>query len=143
MNLNIHLVDDSLPMPAYQTPGAVGFDLYARENTTIPARSFGLVPSNLIVHVPPGHGFFVFSRSGTPKKKGLIVGNGVGIVDQDYCGPEDEIKILFYNTKDEPVTVERGERCAQGAIIAVAKVDFVKHTPNKTSRGGFGSTGTK
>ena len=141
MDLKIHLIDESLPMPAYQTEGAIGFDLYARETTTIPAKAFGLVPSNLIVHVPAGHGLFIYSRSSTPKKKGLMVGNGVGVIDQDYSGPSDEIKILFYNSTEHDVTIDRAERCAQALIMQVPKVNFVKHHPSEKSRGGFGSTG--
>ncbi len=73
-------------------------------------------------------------------KKGLVVANAIGIIDQDYCGPTDEVKVQAYNITDAPVTVERGERIAQGMFLPVERAEWVEGTPNATDRGGFGST---
>ena len=51
------------------------------------------MPTGLVIAVPAGHFLGVFARSSTPLKRGLMVANGVGIVDSDYSGPTDEIKI--------------------------------------------------
>ncbi|KXK11956.1 MAG: Deoxyuridine 5'-triphosphate nucleotidohydrolase [Microgenomates bacterium OLB23] len=72
-----------------------------------------------------------------------MVANSIGIIDQDYCGDEDEIKLQVLNFSEQPVTVEKGERIAQGMLMRIEKVDeFVVHNNmSEVSRGGFGSTG--
>ena len=83
----------------------------------------------------------VASRSSTPKKKGLLTPHGIGIIDQDYCGPEDEIKIQVYNFTDEPVTIERGDKIAQGVFVRVDTFEWEEvDVMTGESRGGFGST---
>ena len=56
-----------------------------------------LVPTGLVIEVPDGHLLGIFARSSTPLKRGLMVANGVGVVDPDYSGPKDEIKIEVLN----------------------------------------------
>lgn len=143
MKLDIKLVDPTLPSPSYQTDGAVAFDLLVREDTLIEPNKPTLIPLNLIVKTPPGYFFLLAARSSLPMKKNLMVANSIGIIDQDYCGEEDEIKLQVLNFSKEPVKVERGERIAQGMLIKIDKVDeFVIHdTMSEVSRGGFGSTG--
>jgi len=82
------------------------------------------------------------SRSSTPLKKGLSTPHGFGVIDLDYHGPNDELKIQFFNFTDKEVTIARGERVAQGIFLRVDRFDFkeVDHI-EATSRGGFGSTG--
>ena len=63
-----------------------------------------LVPTGLVVHVPEGYFFGIFARSSTPLKRGLMVANGVGIVDSDYCGPGDEIKVMSRDENAVPVS---------------------------------------
>ena len=142
MQIKIKRLDKELPLPTYQTAGSAGFDIYARENTVIAPKSIILVPSNLIIATPPGYMLIVTSRSSTPKRKGLMIANGVGIVDSDYSGPEDEIKILVYNFTENEVVVEKGERIAQGLFVKVEQGHWeeVENMDNPT-RGGFGSTG--
>jgi dUTP pyrophosphatase len=96
----------------------------------------------LVIGVPAGHFLGIFARSSTPLKKGLMVANGVGIIDSDYCGPADEIKIQVLNITDAPVKVARGDRLAQGIILPAPRVEWeeVQDIP-RPSRGGFGSTG--
>ena len=140
MNVRIKTIGDTA-IPKYQTPGAVGFDFSARETTVIPARSIGLVPTGCVIEVPPGYMLHVGARSSTPKKKGLLVPHGFGVIDQDYCGDGDEILLQFYNFTDKDVTVEKGERVGQGVFVRVGIVQFeqVQSMGNK-DRGGFGST---
>ena len=142
MQIKIKRIDKELPLPAYQTAGSAGFDLYAREQTAIAPKAIALVPSNLIIATPPGYMLIVASRSSTPKRKGLMVANGIGIIDSDYSGPEDEVKILVYNFTENEVVVEKGERIAQGLFVKVEQGTWeeVDEMSTKT-RGGFGSTG--
>ena len=142
MKVRMTRVDKELPLPAYHTPGAVAFDLYPRISAVIPPRETALLPANFIIEVPEGYALILANRSGTGKKKGLTMANGIGVVDQDYHGPQDEIHLLVRNFTDQPVTVERGERIAQGFIVPVERAEFEELAEmKKDSRGGFGSTG--
>lgn len=142
MDVRIQRIDKSLPLPVYETKGSVGFDILARANMTIEAGKIELIPSNIIVEVPNGYMLVVASRSSTPRKKGLTPPHGFGIIDHDYCGPEDEVKIQVYNFSDQAVTIERGEKIAQGVFVRVDKFDWLEvDSIRDESRGGFGSTG--
>ncbi|OGJ42741.1 dUTPase [Candidatus Peregrinibacteria bacterium RIFCSPLOWO2_01_FULL_39_12] len=142
MEVKIKRLDKTLPLPVYETDGSVGFDIIARENIEIPPKEISLIPSNLIVEVPKGYMLVVASRSSTPMKKGLTPPHGFGIIDHDYCGPDDEIKVLVYNFKDVPAKVMRGEKIAQGVFVKIDKFEWEEVDDiNKNSRGGFGSTG--
>ena len=138
----IHRLDPSVPLPSYQTAGAAGFDLAASVDMTVQPGEVALVPTGLVIEVPAGHFLGVFARSSTPLKRGLMVANGVGIVDADYCGPADEIKIEVYNFKPEPVAIRRGDRLAQGVILAYARAEWTEGAAaTRPTRGGFGATG--
>ncbi|MFC1599827.1 dUTP diphosphatase [Patescibacteria group bacterium] len=140
----IKRIDTNLPLPVYETGGSVGFDIIAREKAEIPPKEIKLIPGNIIVEVPKGYMLMVASRSSTPKKKGLTPPHGLGIIDHDYCGNEDEIKIQVYNFTDEPVIVERGEKIAQGVFIRIDKLEWEEvDDMTSDSRGGFGSTDNK
>ncbi len=143
MHITIKRIDQTLPLPDYHTSGAAGFDFYAREATVIAPHSLAKIPSNLIIATPPGYMLMMAARSSLSLKKGLKQANGIGVIDSDYCGPEDEISIAVHNFTDTPVTVERGERIAQGIFIKVEQAAWneVTEMPQATSRGGFGSTG--
>lgn len=141
MHVRIQRVDKGLPLPVYETAGSVGFDLLARETTTIEPSKIELIPANVIVEVPQGYMLAVASRSSTPRKKGLTQPHGFGIIDHDYCGPTDEVKIQVYNFSDVAVTIERGEKIAQGVFVRVDKFEWREvDSIREESRGGFGST---
>jgi dUTP pyrophosphatase len=134
-------IDKDLPLPAYQTAGAVAFDLSSRVEQTVQPHAHTLLPSNLIIEVPAGYFLMLAARSSLTKR-GLQMSNGIGVIDQDYHGPEDETQILVYNFTDQPVTVKRGERIAQGLIIPIIRAAWEEvETIKLESRGGFGSTG--
>ena len=141
MKVKIKRIDKTLPLPVYETSGAVGFDLIARVATTVEPRQIALIPCNVIVEIPAGYMLQVSPRSGTPRKKGLTSPHGVGIIDQDYSGPEDELGFLCYNFTDKPTTVERGEKVAQGVFVKVDRAEWQEvEEVQKPTRGGFGST---
>jgi len=141
MKVKIFRVDKSLPLPIYETAGAVGFDLLARENCEIAPGAIKLIPANVIVATPPGFALLVTSRSSTPRKKGLTQPHGLGVIDQDFCGSEDEIQIQVHNFLNEEVVVERGEKIAQGLFVRCEQAEFEEiEKIEKVTRGGFGST---
>jgi dUTP pyrophosphatase len=143
MNIKIKRFNKDLPLPKRQTESAAAFDLAARETVTIAPGAIGYVSLNVVIETPPDHFLLVAARSGT-HKKGLMMANGLGIIDPDFSGNEDEIKAVYYNFSVAPVTVEKGDRIAQGMFVKVSHPEWneVDEMPNKT-RGGFGTTGTK
>ena len=142
MKIKIKRIDKSLPLPVYETDGSVGFDILAREDLVIEPKNIALIPANIIVEVPTGYMLIVASRSSTPKKKGLMTPHGFGIIDHDYCGPQDEIKIQVFNFTDAPVSIKKGEKIAQGVFVRIDKFEWEEvDEMARESRGGFGSTG--
>ena len=141
MRLRITRLRPSVPLPTYATPGSAAFDLAAAEDVTIDARAIALVGTGLVVGVPDGYFLGIFARSSTPLKRGLMVANGVGVLDSDYCGPTDELRIQLLNITDAPVHIKAGERLAQAIVLRSPRVEFVEADATAPSRGGFGSTG--
>jgi dUTP pyrophosphatase len=141
--VRIRRLDRAVTLPDYQTPGAAGFDLAAAADVEIPAGAIALVPTGLVIQVPAGHFLGIFARSSTPLKRGLMVANGVGVIDEDYCGPADEVKIQLLNFTATPVHVKRGDRLAQGLFIPVTRATWQETAGDlrEGSRGGFGATG--
>lgn len=143
MQVSIQRVDTTLPLPDYQSAGAVGFDLVTRVTTVVEPGKIALVPGNVIVKVPEGHMLLIVPRSSLPRKKGLICPHSIGVIDCDYHGPKDEVLVQVQNVTDAPVTVERGERIAQGLFVRVDRAEWAEVDGHGAdSRGGFGSTGT-
>ena len=142
MKVRIKRIDKTLPLPKYETVGACGFDLIVREDKVVEPNSPMLLPTNVIVEVPEGYMLAVMSRSSMVKKTGLIVPHGIGVLDQDYHGPEDEAMLLVYNPTDKPIEVKRGDRLGQGVFVRVdiAEWEEVDDNLKEESRGGYGST---
>jgi dUTP pyrophosphatase len=141
MKVRIKRIDKSLPLPVYETGGAVGFDLLAREDTVIQPDEIVLIPANVIVEVPKGYALILASRSSTPKKHGLTKPHGIGVIDRDYCGPEDEIKIQVKSFQSKSVTIPKGTKIAQGLFVKVNRLEFDEvDRIDAPTRGGFGST---
>ena len=144
MNLSVRIrrLRSDVTLPEYQTAGAAGFDLAAAEGVTIEPGAVRLVPTGLAVEVPEGMFLAIFARSSTPLKRGLMVANGVGVIDSDYCGATDEVKIAVVNFRNVPVQVNAGDRIAQGLILPAPRVTWEETKEEaRPSRGGFGSTG--
>lgn len=103
-----------------------------------------LVPTGLIFDIPDGWSLRLHPRSGTALKKGLNLANCEGVVDSDYV---HETFLLIINNSLTRVTIEHGERLAQGEFVPVCSFPLVRleSAPlQKTDRiGGLGSTGTK
>lgn len=143
MRLKITRLDPTIPLPSYGTGEAAGFDLAAAHDLVIAPKSIALVRTGLVIEVPSGHFLAIFARSSTPLKRGLIVANGVGVIDPDYSGPDDEVMIQVLNVTDREVAVKKGDRLAQGIVLPAPRVSW--HEVNEiraATRGGFGATGT-
>jgi len=81
-------------------------------------------------------------RRSFPRKKMLVCPHSLGVIDQDYHGEKDELMVQVQNIGTVPVTVERGERIAQGMFVKVEQATWEEvDSHNAATRGGFGSTG--
>jgi dUTP pyrophosphatase len=141
MQVKLKLFDKSLPAPQYQTEKAAGVDLYSRIDVAIPPHQVIKVPLNVALQIPDDH-FVLISARSSLHKKGLMLANGIGIGDADYCGDEDEYQAAIYNFSDQPVEVKRGERLVQIIVLPRPKVELeLVETLSSPNRGGFGSTG--
>lgn len=133
--------DKDLPLPEYKTKGAAGFDLSAREGVTIAPKHVALVPLNVAIEPPEGY-FVILAARSSLHKKGLMPANGIGIIDADYAGNEDEYKEALYNFSDRDAVIEKGERIAQGVFVPMLQAEFTEVDDiGNMSRGGFGTTG--
>ncbi len=129
-------------IPEYKTPGACAFDLHTIEAREIQPGEIVRLRTGLVIKVPEGYTLFLTSRSSLPVKFGLSVPHAVGIIDQDYCGPEDELLIQVYNFTQKPVSVAKGDRLVQGTILPIVRAEFHEvESMEGENRGGYGSTG--
>lgn len=129
-------------MPEYKTAGAAAFDLAAREEITVAPGETAKIPLNVAIKFSEQYVGILASRSST-YKLGLSPANGIGVIDSDYCGDEDEYNFVAWNRTSEPVKVEKGQRIAQ--LLIVEKTRFEIEEVDKMegqSRGGFGTTGS-
>lgn len=142
MHVEITRIHAEARLPQYETVGSSAFDLTSVATVTVDPGRVALIPTGLVIKVPQRMFLGIFARSSTPLKKGLMVANGVGVIDPDYCGPDDEVKIAVMNFTDEPVSVRAGDRLAQGIFLQAPRVEWEEAEPRDRSRGGFGSTGS-
>ncbi len=141
MKIKIHRLDNSLPLPKYETKGSFAFDFLARKDIEIKPKEVALIPSNVIVECPENLALLILPRSSTYRKTGLMFPHSIGLIDRDYCGGEDEIMIQVLNFSEKTVKIKKGDRIAQGLFIKTEKIEFEDtDKPTHDSRGGFGST---
>ncbi len=136
---------EGLPLPAYQSKGAAGLDLVAALDTqhplTLAPGARALVPTGLVLELPPGFEAQVRPRSGLALNYGIAVLNSPGTIDSDYRG---EVGVVLANLGHAPFEIRRGERIAQLVVAPVVRADLVEVSAvDETARGdgGFGSTG--
>ena len=143
MKLLIKRLDKTIPLPEYKTNGAAGLDLSSRETIIIVSHQTALIPLNVIIKLPKNYHSILMPRSSMPKL-GIMQINSVGLIDNDYCGEEDEFKLFVYNYTDHDVTIDKGTRIAQIEIHKTIKSEIVEvDSIDQPSRGGFGTTGVK
>lgn len=142
MHVRFHRLHSDALAPQFQTSGACAFDLAPVEGAVLMPGERALLPTGLVIQVPEGYALIIAARSSNAKK-GVRLGNGIGIVDQDYHGPTDQIYLALHNFGVEPYTIQAGERIAQGMIVPIVKPEFEEVYEDLAGgdRGGFGSTG--
>lgn len=147
MTVKIHYRDElvrTLYVDAgVQTDGAAGFDLVCANDIVFEAKEqFQLLDLGVIIKPPPGHHCLLMPRSSTFKKFGIIQANSVGLIDEDYCGPEDYWRFPAIYLRSERLEIKAGTRIAQFILQKTIPLTFIEEfEPVGDSRGGFGSTG--
>ncbi len=134
---------EGLPLPAYQTQGSAGMDLYAAiaADAAIAPGARLFVPCGFALAIPQGYEGQVRSRSGLALKHGVAVLNSPGTIDSDYRG---ELAVVLVNHGEAPIVVSRGTRIAQLVISRVEQAEWseVEELPDTArGEGGYGHTG--
>lgn len=148
LTIDLKVLDERMRahLPAYATLGSAGLDLRALLDApiTIAPGETVLVRTGLAIHIgAPGYAAVILPRSGLGHKKGIVLGNLVGLIDSDYQG---ELMISTWNRGQEPFVLEPFERLAQLVVMPVVQPQFKlvdEFVESERGTGGFGSTGTK
>ena len=141
-NLNFGAEGSCTRLPERSTKNAAGYDFYNPERVEINPNEIVYVKTGVKAKFPEEVALLLLNRSSNPKKKGLELANGVGLVDADYYNNPDnegEIAFAFKNTRDDIVVIEEGEKLGQGMFVPF----FITNDDNVENErtGGFGSTG--
>jgi dUTP pyrophosphatase len=132
------------PLPDYATVASAGMDLRAMIDSPLELEPGGsaLIASGMAIHIgDPSMCAIVLPRSGLGHKHGIVLGNGVGLIDADYQGP---LMISCLNRSAEAFTLTPGERIAQLVFMPIMRAAFVlveSFDPSARGSGGFGSSG--
>ena len=142
MKIKIHYFSPDAPRLKMTEKGD-WIDLYAAETMHLQAGGFYLIPLGVSMQLPAGYEARTAPRSSTFKRWGILQANSVGVIDNSYCGTNDEWKLPVYATRE--TTIEKGDRICQFRIFEVRpKFEFEEcEELSETDRGGFGSTGVK
>lgn len=134
------------PLPDYATAHAAGMDLRAMLDAplTLQPGEAQLIATGMAIHIgDPAMCAHILPRSGLGHKHGLVLGNGVGLIDADYQGP---LMVSLWNRGDRPQTVQPGDRIAQLVFMPVVRARF-RHVESFAESvrgtGGFGHTGVR
>ncbi len=141
LKLKVKRIRKDIILPEYKTEGASGFDLSSSIDSLLKAGKFAVIPTGLIIEVPPGYEAQVRPRSGLAANNGIGVLNTPGTIDSDYRG---EIKIVLFNFSDKDFHIRKGDRIAQMVISKIERVKIIEvENISGSERGtqGFGSTG--
>lgn len=138
-------MEEDIKLPERSTLNSAGYDFFATEDIIFNPKTITRVFTGIKCELMPNQVLILANRSSNPSKKGLILLNGIGVVDADYYGNSDndgEIAFEFYNMLDEVVEIKKGEKLGQGLILKFDKTedDYISN-PNNIRAGGFGSTG--
>lgn len=135
-------IEDDIKLPERATKDSAGYDFFAIEDITLPAKSLTRVMTGVKCELRPYMFLLLANRSSNPSKKSLFLANGVGIIDADYYNNPDnegEIGFEYYNNSDEDVIISKNDKIGQGIILSHYKTGDDNATGARD--GGFGSTG--
>lgn len=134
--------DKTVMLPVKATRKSAGYDFFAPEEYRFKPKEKHLFWTDVKVHLQADEILQVTPRSSMGIQRSLMLANTVGTIDPDYCGNQandGNIGICMYNYGVEPVSIEAGERFAQGVVVKVVNEVDEGNTAERT--GGIGSTG--
>lgn len=139
--IRIRYLSDNIEKLRYIDGKSDWIDLRAAETVELKAGESRYIPLGVAMVLPQGYEAHVLPRSSTFRNYGILMSNSMGIVDESYCGDEDEWKMPVYATRD--CRIEANDRIAQFRIIEhQPAIEFEEcESLGNPSRGGFGSTG--
>lgn len=128
--------------PLEQINGGDWIDLRAAEDVLMESGDFRLIPLGVAMQLPDGYEAHVVPRSSTYKKWHIIQANHMGVIDNSYCGDDDQW--MFPAIALEDTMIHKNDRICQFRIVKnQPKIKFTQvETLNSENRGGFGSTGS-
>lgn len=136
--------DKGVHLPKRQTAHAAAYDIEAAEDTLVPRFQPGVKPTmiatGLKAYCQPDECYFVFNRS-SGASKGLVLANGVGIIDADYYNNSENdghFRVVVFNVTDHDLVIKKGDRIAQVVFQKFLTTDGDAATGER--KGGFGST---
>ena len=140
--IKIHYFSDDLPR-LQKTAKGDWIDLYCAQTMQLHAGEFALIPLGVSMQLPEGYEARTAPRSSTFKRWGILQANSVCVIDNSYCGTNDEWRLRVYATRG--TVIEKGGRICQFRIYEVQPpIDFEEcEALSDTDRGGFGSTGVR
>lgn len=137
--------NSEINLPVRKTKYSAGYDIEAAEDCIIPSFKRGMKPTlvktGLKAYMEDDEMLLLYNRSSNPGKKGLVLANGVGVVDKDYYGNPDNdgaIMFAFFNLKDEDVEIKKGDAIGQAIFQKYMVTDDDIASGERV--GGFGST---
>lgn len=136
--------DENIHLPERKTASSAGYDIEAGKSVTIASGESVLVPTGIKAYMQPDEVLAVYIRSSLGVKKKLVLTNTTGIIDADYYNNKDNeghIYIALWNRGEQTVSIQKGERIAQGIFQKYLTVDGDKAGDGVVRQGGFGSTG--
>lgn len=142
----VNRIKEDIKLPERSTKYSAGYDFYALEDITIPGKgAITYVKTGVKIKLAEDEFLMLCNRSSNPKKKELVLMNGVGIVDSDYYGNPDndgEICFAFSSLNETGSFIKKDEKIGQGIIQKYIKAEN-DYSSNPTAErvGGFGSTG--
>ena len=128
---------ESATIPTKAHEHDAGWDLYANESTYITPDHRRTISTGISLEIPEGYVGLIWPRSGLAVKNGIFA----GVIDSGYRG---EIKVCLYNSSDNSVKLNAGERVAQIIIQKLPSIEMleVQHLQDSNrGDGGFGSSG--
>lgn len=130
-------------LPVKGSKKAAGYDFFSAENYIIEPKEIKYIKTGVKAKFPDNVALLLLNRSSNPKKKGLILANGVGLVDADYYNNADnegEIAFAFMNITDKPIEINIKDKLGQGMFINYKDVTDYSDEEVSERKGGFGST---
>ena len=134
---------ENYKLPERSTKNSAGYDFYSISEETLQPGEIRIIKTGIKSKFPVDTCLLLLNRSSNASKKGLVLMNGIGLIDADYYNNKDnegEIGFMFKNIKEEPVTIKIGDKLGQGLFIRYATITHEKEiTTDRVS--GWGSTG--